>query len=459
MGVDLSRRGPAYLFMIVAAVAVFMDYLDSSIVAIALPEIAADFAVTSSTSSWVLISYLLSIGCSLVICGKIADRTGKYKLIFTTGFILFTVASLFCGLAPSMTILIICRFIQGFAAAFMCATATSLINLHLPTRIQAIATGVIATGGGIALAAGPGIGGLLTDVLSWHWIFFINVPIGILGILGALFLIPRDRPVEKPTTRFDGIGAGLFAVTMVALLTGLDFGAQENWPVYSIILVCIAPIFGAVFIWYELRHHDPVLSAQLFKNRTVMFASLSTTCSTAAFFGSIFILPFYFAAIGYSALVSGLILLISPACIALAGIPSGMLSIRYGCRFLCTLGTLIQAIGMGVLIAGIFSALIPLIIVGLVISGIGSGLNEGPSIRRITIHSPLELQGSSGGLVFTCMNVGCVLGVALFSVVAAAASGSPDYTIFGITISCILGALFALIACVTSQAARDTIKS
>jgi len=182
-------------------------------------------------------------------------------------------------------------------------------------------------------------------------------------------------------------------------------------------------------------------------------------CSTAGFFGSLFILPFYFSSIGYSPLFSGLILLISPICIVLAGIPAGALSVRFGCKAICSLGTCLQTIGMGLLVLGIFATIPSIVITGLVVSGIGSGLNEGPSIRRITVHSPIELQGSSGGLVFTCMNVGCVLGVALFSVVAAAASGNPDYTIFGITISCILGTVFALIAFITSQMARDTIKS
>ncbi len=459
MPVNLNRPSLQYILMIVASVAVFMDYLDGSIVAIALPEIAVDFGVTSTDSSWVLTSYLLFIGCSLVIFGKIADRCGKYKLIFTTGFALFTIASIICGLAPSMFVLIICRFLQGFAAALMVSTATTIINLHLPVKIQALATGVIATGGGIALAAGPAIGGFLTDFLSWHWIFYINIPIGILGVIGVILLIPKDRLVEKPVTGFDGVGAALFVVTMLSLLAGLKFGAQQNWPGYSIIIICMSPVFGFFFIWRELRHRDPVLSARLLKNRTVMFASLSTMLSTVAYFGNLYLLPFYFVLVGYPLYIAGLILLIPPACIAIAGIPSGMLSVKFSCRFLCSVGTLLQTIGLVIVIVGIFTGLMPLVITGLVVGGTGSGLNEGPSIRRITVHSPRNLQGSSGGLVFTSMNVGCVLGVALFSVAATAGSGSQDFTVFGVAIACIVGAVFALLAFVTSEVAKDTIKS
>lgn len=459
MSINKNSRLYHYLLMILAAAAVFMDYLDTSIVSIALPEISADFGVSNASSSWVLISYLLSLGCSLLIFGKLADRTGKYKLIFTAGFVLFTIASLFCGIAPTLTDLIIFRFVQGFAAALMVSTATTIINLHLPEKIQAIAAGVIATGGGAALAAGPGIGGLITEFISWNWIFYINIPIGILGVLGAVILIPKDTRREKPAAKFDGLGASLLTITLVSLLAGLELGAQEGWPPYSIILICIAPVFGFLFIRLELRTKDPVLPAKLFKNRTVMFASISTLLVTLVYIGLLYVLPFYFTGIGFAIGLTGLIMLIPPICLAVMGIPSGALTIKFGCKKLCNVATLLLTAGIVLLAAGIFTFIPALILAGLIVTGIGNGLNEGPSIRRITVHSPLELQGSSGGLVFTVMNVGCVLGVALYSVTAAAASGSAEFTTFGIAVSCAAAAVFAILAYITSRAAKDTIKA
>lgn len=458
MHIDISRKGIQYLLIVTAAVAVFMDYLDSSIVTIILPNIVADYHIPNSVSSWVLVSYLLSIGCSLIIFGKIADRTGKYKLIFTSGFVLFTVSSLFCGIAPSIQILILFRFLQGFAAALMVSTATSIINLYLPEKLQAFAAGIIATGGGIALAAGPGVGGLLSQFLSWNWVFFINIPIGILGIIAALILIPKDTKVSKPATRFDSIGSALLAMTLVSLLAGLEFGSQNMWPWYSIVLLAIVPFLGFLFIRYEFKNPDPVLSVRLLKNRTVMFASFSSMFTTVAYFGLIFILPFYLVSKGFSISLIGLIMLIPPAGIALAGIPSGLLSIKFGCKQLCTAGTCLQAVGMGILVFGMINSLFVLVIVGLVMGGIGSGFNEGPSIRRITVHGPKDLQGSAGGLVFTVLNVGCVLGVSLFSVVAAAVSKSNNFGEWGIVMSCIVGIVFAVLAVITSELAKDTIK-
>ena len=453
-----SRLYP-YLLMILAAAAVFMDYLDTSIVAIVLPEISSDFSVSSSSSSWVLISYLLSLGCSLLIFGKIADKTGKYKLIFTAGFILFTIASFFCASAPSLIVLIIFRFVQGFAAALMVSTATSIINRNLPEKMQAAATGLIAAGGGIALAAGPGIGGVIAQFLSWNWIFYINIPIGILGIIGALFLIPKDVPQEKSDPGFDGLGAVLLALSLFSLLAGLEFGSQNGWPLYSIILLIAFPVFGFLFVIREFRCKDPLLSTRLFLNRTVAFASVSTMLVSLVGCGIAFILPFYLTAIGVPIGLAGLIMLIPPACLAVIGIPSGSLSVKFGCKTLCNVGTAVLSLGLVIMTAGLFLSNIPLIIAGSIFTGLGSGLNEGPSIRRINIHSPDNLQGSSGGLVFTAMNVGCVLGVSLFSLIASAASGSTEFTLFGIAAAAAGGLGFSLLSYVTSKAAKDTLKA
>ena len=461
MPVNKNSRLYPYLLMLLAAAAVFMDYLDTSIVSIVLPEISNDFSASPSASSWVLVSYLLTLGCSLLIFGKIADKTGRYKLIFTVGFALFTISSFFCAAAPGILVLVIFRFIQGFAAALMVSTATSIINLYLPEKIQGPATGLIAAGGGIALAAGPGIGGLIAEFLSWNWVFLINIPIGIIGVAGALLLIPADKKTEtkNKNREFDGIGAVLLAASLFSLITGLEFGSLEGWPLYSIILLIACPVIGFFFVSRETRCKDPVFSTKLFLNRTVALASVSTMLVTLAFAGILFTLPFYFTGMGLPIGLTGLIMLIPPACLALIGIPSGAWSVKFGCKKLCNIGTILFSAGFVILTTGIFLSNIVLILAGLILIGLGNGLNEGPSIRRINIHSPRDLQGSSGGLVFTAMNAGYVLGVALFSLIVSAASGGPEFTVFGVAVSCAAGAGFAVLSYITSKCAADTKKA
>ncbi|MDO5847714.1 MAG: MFS transporter [Methanocorpusculum sp.] len=461
MSVNKKSRIRLYLLMLLAAAAVFMDYLDTSIVSIVLPEISNDFSASPSASSWVLVSYLLALGCSLLIFGKIADKTGRCKLIFTAGFALFTISSFFCAAAPALIILIIFRFIQGLAAALMVSTATSIINLHLPEKIQGPATGLIAAGGGIALAAGPGLGGLIAEFLSWNWVFLINIPIGIIGVAGALLLIPADKKTETKSKReeFDGIGAVLLAAALFSLITGLEFGSQEGWPLYSIILLIACPVIGFFFVHRETRCKDPVLSTKLFLNKTVALASVSTMLVTLAFAGILFTLPFYFTGTGLSIGLTGLVMLIPPACLALIGIPSGTWSVKFGCKKLCSIGTFLFSAGFVILTAGIYLSNFIMILAGLILIGLGNGLNEGPSIRRINIHSPSDLQGSSGGLVFTAMNAGYVFGVALFSLIASAASEGPEFTSFGVAASCLAGAGFAVLSYITSKCAADTKKA
>lgn len=449
------------LLMILAAAAVFMDYLDTSIVSIALPAISESFGSGSSLSSWVMTSYLLALGSTLLLFGKLSDRTGLQRIIFTGGFVLFTLASFFCGIATDIVSLIGFRVFQGVAAAMMVATATMLITLHLPKQIQPIGMGVIATAGGVALALGPGIGGVLTQYISWHWIFFINIPVGIVGVLGALFLIPKPDPADLPTRSkpFDSLGAVYLAATLVTLLAGLEFGVSDGWTLPVLLLIVLSPVFGYLFLHRELRHPDPILSARLLYNRTVMWAAVSTLCITLVYLGVIYVMPFLLTEeFLLPTALAGSIMLLPPVAMALVGIPAGAFVRRCGCMFLCNSASVLLAVGMVFLGIAVFYSNMILIFVGLILVGLGMGLNEGPSIQRITVHSPLELQGSSGGLIFTVMNVGCVLGVALFSVAAATGSGSADvYTPTGIAIACAVGFVVSVIALVTSKLARDTV--
>ncbi|MDV0441969.1 MFS transporter [Methanorbis furvi] len=450
------------LLMILAAAAVFMDYLDTSIVSIALPSISESFGSGSSLSSWVMTSYLLALGSTLLLFGKLADRTGLQRVIFTLGFVLFTVASFLCGISGDIPSLILFRILQGVAAAMMVATATMLITLHLPKAMQPIGMGVIATAGGAALALGPGIGGVLTQFISWHWIFFINIPVGVVGVLVALFLIPKPDPADLPTRSkpFDSLGAVYLAVTLVALLAGLELGVSEGWSPFVVLLLLLSPVFGYLFLRRELRHPDPILSARLLLNRTVMWAAISTLCVTLVYLGVIYVMPFLLTEqYLLPTAVAGAVMLLPPVAMAIVGIPAGALVRRFGCMILCNAATILLAAGMAILGGGVLLSNILLIFAGLALVGLGMGLNEGPSIQRITVHSPIQLQGSSGGLIFTVMNVGCVLGVALFSVAASAGSGSAEvYTSTGVAVACIAGFAVSIIALVASKLARDTVK-
>ncbi len=457
----IERSFAQKLLMILAAAAVFMDYLDTSIVSIALPTISESFGSGSAMSSWVMTSYLLALGSTLLLFGKLADRTGLQRVIFTTGFVLFTVASFLCGISTDIVSLIGFRVFQGVAAAMMVATATMLITLHLPKRLQPIGMGVIATAGGAALALGPGIGGVLTQFISWHWIFFINIPVGIVGVLVALFLIPRPDPADLPTREkpFDSLGAVYLAGTLVALLAGLELGVSAGWSAGVVVLLAASPVFGYLFLRREFRHPDPILSARLLLNRTVMWAAVSTLCITLVYLGVIYVMPFLLTeTYQLPTAVAGAVMLLPPVAMALIGIPAGAFVRRCGCMRLCNAAAALLAAGMALLAMAVVAASLPLMGVGLLIVGLGMGLNEGPSIQRITVHSPLELQGSSGGLIFTVMNVGCVLGVALFSVAAATASGSASvYTPAGVAVACVAGLAVAVIALAASKLARDTV--
>ncbi len=456
----LTSSPQQYLLMILASIAVFLDYLDTSIVSIALPTISVDLGFGSFTASWVMTSYLLALGSTLLLFGKLADRTGREREIFTAGFVLFTFVSLLCGLSLDICMLIGFRVLQGVAAAMMVSTATMLITTRLPKGIRGIGMGVIATSGGVALALGPGIGGVVTEFISWHWIFFINIPVGIVGVFLALFLIPKSEVRSCAKHPFDISGAILLAVTLVSLMAGLELGVSSGWtlPVFLLLTITLVAVF--LFIRRELSHPDPVLSAKLLLNRTVMWASLSTLLVTLVYLGVVYLMPFYLTgSYQMSVALAGFVMLLAPVSMAFIGIPAVSLTGKFGCMSLCNTAAVIIAVGLLVLVFSVVLVCLPLLFAGLLMLGLGMGLNEGPSMQRITVHSPRELQGSSGGLIFTVMNIGCIFGVAVFSVAASLGSGSGEvYTDQGVAIACIVGFMAAVFAYAASCLARDQIR-
>ncbi len=246
------------------ALGVVMDGIDGSIVNVALPAMAAYFHSDTGTIAWVIITYLLVMAALLIVFGKLADR-GIAKQLFLSGFVIFTLGSAACGIAPGLGILLTARLVQGLGAAMIAAVAPLLCIRYLPPAMLGTAFGVLAAVSSIGFAAGPVIGGILTQHLSWHWIFLVNIPIGIIGILFASRVIPRDEPVAG-IVPFDYPGA----ITLFGAMACCTFFLEEVAArgITSPLITTAGALFLAFSVLFVIREHTtpmPLLNIRIFR--------------------------------------------------------------------------------------------------------------------------------------------------------------------------------------------------
>ena len=324
------------LVLFILALSTFMASLDSTIVNISLPAIAASFGVSLSMVSWVAMSYLLVLSGLLLAFGKLGDMKG-FRKIFIAGFAVFTVGSLLCGLSFSIGSLIGSRFIQGIGAAALEAIGPAMVAIYLPREIRGKALGILATVISVGIAAGPIIGGFLTQYASWHWIFFINVPIGICAVILGIRCIPVDR-VPAKSGPFDYPGAIIFFFALAALLWPVDEGLTLGWTSPAILgSFGISAVLWVLFILRETRCRDPLCDFALFRNTSFLAASLAAAAMMLTFAGVQYLLPFFFEGVmGFEASVAGLLLAIPSVALMILGPISGALSDRIGSRVLAT---------------------------------------------------------------------------------------------------------------------------
>ncbi|MDR3102493.1 MAG: MFS transporter [Methanocalculaceae archaeon] len=440
--------------------AIFMDYLDTCIVTMAVSAINSTYANEGGFQvlPWIFTSYLMAISGLLLLFGKISDSANLHRIMFSAGCGLFAIASFFCGNACDMPPLILSRTLQGVAAAMMVSTSMGLITQYLPKQKRPIAMSLVVTAGCLALALGPLIGGILVEHFNWPWIFYINVPMGIGGCLIALFLLPKSDPTDLPLHMgsFDVLGAIYLILTFCTLFFGLDLGGLDDWGMEGFLLTLCSPVFGYLFVRHEFRHPDPIFPVQLMRNRTVMCVAISLLLSDVVYIGLISVMPMLLSGYDFltGAVTVGWIMLLLPVSMTLISLPVGVFMCRYGCMFLSNRGAVLIIAGMGLLSIAVATGIqLWAICVGLVLVGLGLGLNEAPTLHRIAIHAPPNLSGSVGGITFTVINVGGMLGVTLFmSLIGRVSSPGGFVTAF------IGGCLVAVLGLVASILARDTIK-
>jgi EmrB/QacA subfamily drug resistance transporter len=411
---DLSNK-PNYRWYILATVSIgtFMATLDSSIVNVALPTISGQLHSDLSTIQWVVTSYLLTISSLLPIFGRTADLFGRKK-IFSIGFLVFTLGSILCGVAQNIWFLVAARVLQAIGASMLMSNSVAIITANFPRDERGRALGITGTVVALGSLTGPAVGGLLIGLLSWRSIFYINLPIGIIGFFAARWILPNDK-IQKEKERFDFVGAITFTAGMVSLLLGINNGIDWGWGSFQVLfslLVGLGLLFAFILTERKVKH--PLIDLSLFSNRPFLMGNLSGWLSFVSMFASTMLLPFYLQHIlNYSSTQVGLMMSFFPVTMAFVSPLSGLASDKFGAIALTTGGMIFAAIGL------FYYSILPAtahfyqVIPGAILTGIGVGMFQSPNNSSVMSSVPPQKLGIAGGINSLVRNLGMVMGIAL----------------------------------------------
>ena len=410
--------------LLVASVASLMVALDTLVVATALPAIRADLQATLGELEWTVNAYNLSFAVLLMTAAGLGDRFGRRRL-FAVGMAIFVVASAACGLAGDVHVLIAARAAQGVGAAFVMTTALALVTAAYPPARRGAALGIYFGITGLATVAGPVVGGAVTEGLSWHWVFWLNVPLGLLVIPASLAAL-RESYGER--IRIDVPGLVLVTAGALGITWGLVRATDAGWSSVEVVGAIGGGLVAfAAFVIWERRARAPMIPMHLFANRAFSVGNATVFLLMASLFGSVFFLSqFLQVVLGLEPLAAGLCLVPWTAVLLVVGPVSGRLADRVGQRPLAVGGLVLSALGMA-WIAAIaepdlaYGALV----IPLIVGGIGNSIAL-PAIPAAAVGTmPPELIGTASGANSTMRELGGVFGIAVLVAVFGAA-GSYD---------------------------------
>jgi EmrB/QacA subfamily drug resistance transporter len=409
----------------IVAIGVFMATLDSSIVNISLPKISSDFGVAlSGAVEWVIIAYLVMTAAILLSAGRLADMIGR-KVIWATGLFVFTLGSALCGAAPALWFLIAARAFQGLGGALLFAASPVMLTTAFPASERGRALGLNAVIVALGVSVGPTLGGFITAYFTWRWIFYINVPLGIIGIILTWRVLTEK--IHRNPGKFDPLGAVLLAIGLALVSACLSFGQELGWTSPLIIgglVIGVAALIALPFV--ERRVQAPILDLSLFKNRVFVSANLSLVLSFLALFAVSFIMPFYLEQLrAFPVEIVGLLLTPLPIMIAIVAPISGRLADRFGStRWLASGGLTIACVGL-VLVSFLnaHSSIFD-IIWRLLVTGFGQALFQSPNNSALLGSAPPQQRGVASGFLATGRVMGQSLSVALAGAIFTGLGGS-----------------------------------
>jgi len=444
-----------WLALIILCLGDLMIVLDSTVVNVALPSIKADLGFSETTLVWVINAYLLTYGGLLLLGGRLGDYYGNRRL-YLIGVVLFTLASLGCGLAQTQHMLIVARAIQGIGGAIVSAVALALImNLFTNGADRAKAMGIfgfVMAGGG---SIGVLLGGLITGAFSWHWIFLINIPVGIIVYLLSIMLITPD--VGRASGRLDIAGAATITLSLMLAVYAIVNGNETGWlEGQTVIMLISSVLLLGIFLLIESRVKDPLMPLTLFRLRNVCVSNVISVLWAAAMFAWFFISALYLQQVlGYTPMQVGLAFL--PSNLIMAAFSLGLSAkvvMRYGLRLPVVVGLTLSTIGLCLFsISPVNGSFLVHVLPGMLLLGIGTGLALNPVLLAAMSDVGPDESGLASGVVNTAFMMGGAVGLAILVSVAGAITGGllADGTVVaealngGYQLAFLLGALCAAI--------------
>lgn len=398
----------------VAATGTFMATLDGGIVNVALPTIAKGFQADLPLAQWVVSVYLLVISCLLPAFGRLGDMSGR-RAKHRLGFFIFAVASALCGMAPTIWMLIAARGLQAVGAALLMANGPAIVILSFPGPERGRAMGMIGMAVSLGSLAGPAVGGWLMGAYGWPAIFFVNVPVGLLGVYLAHRVLPDDRKPSVGT--FDYRGSGLYAAGIVSLLLAVSHGGEWGWTApLTMGCVGIAAVCLTLFFRRQAVIAHPMLDLSLFRIRALAVGNLASLCAFMGLFSNTILLPFVLIRImGMTPGDTGLLMAILPMAMVVSTPLSGLLSEKVS-------PALLTGLGLFVVAAALYSQTMLAasdgfwrVAYGQMALGIGFGMFLAPNNSAVLGSAPRAKSGVAGSLMAMVRNLGMVCGIALAS--------------------------------------------
>lgn len=396
--------------MFTVATGVFLATVDGSIVNVALPTLIRELNTSFSMVQWIVLAYLLTVASLTLSIGRLADIIGK-KYLYLSGYITFTIGSALCGISQNIYFLIGARILQAIGAAMIMSLGTAIITETFPATERGKALGIIGSIVSLGIVSGPVIGGLILSNISWHWIFFVNVPIGIVGTFLVNKYILDTRPEKRQS--FDFPGSILLFFGLISFLLGLTMNQNR---ILELSLLASAFLFLSSFVITELKTKEPILDMSLFKNVRFSINIVTAIFTFICASGSLVIIPFYLENIlGYAPKSVGLFLGVVPIVIGITAPISGILVDKFGSKIVALTGLsflLLGYFGISRLSASttVFQYILTFIPIGL-----GNGLFQSPNNLSIINSSPKDRIGIVSSIISTARTIGQVTGVAVIS--------------------------------------------